>query len=279
MKFIITADIHFGSRNDQGFSMQTKYTEQAPELVHALGQAAVEQGAEFIIHAGDMITYGTAEEIKTAAQCCTTLPVPFYTVLGNHDCIREDFEQLWLEHGAAFFPEGTLETTLIRGGLRFDLLTNYWGENSPLYVQDAGFFTRLEQPQFDRLRAGDQTIPRIIVFHSQIRPAYPRQTGKTANIHEPSNGFEDVGDAIIREFQPLLIAGGHNHLNVLEKLDPAYAITASSLSEAPFEYKLLEYKNGKLSMQTCSLADRISFPFTYDPERKFVQGDACDRTF
>ncbi len=127
MKFIITADIHFGSRNDQGFSMQTKYTEQAPELVHALGQAAVEQGAEFIIHAGDMITYGTAEEIKTAAQCCTTLPVPFYTVLGNHDCIREDFEQLWLEHGAAFFPERTLETTLIRGGLRFDLLTNYWG--------------------------------------------------------------------------------------------------------------------------------------------------------
>lgn len=46
MKFIITADIHFGSRNDQGFSMQTKYTEQAPELVHALGQAAVEQGGQ-----------------------------------------------------------------------------------------------------------------------------------------------------------------------------------------------------------------------------------------
>ena len=279
MKFIIVADIHFGSLNKQGFSMQTKYTEQAPEILRALGEAAVEQGAEFIIHAGDMVTYGTAEEISTAAACCGSLPVPFYTVLGNHDCILENFEELWLTHGAGFFPEGTLGTTFICGGLRFDLLTNRWGENSPLYEQDKGFFTRLEQPEFERLRAGDQTLPRVIVFHSQIRPAYPRQTGKAGDIHAPSNGFEHVGDEIIREFHPLLIAGGHNHINVLEKLDSTYAMTVSSLSEAPFEYKLLEYTDGKLSMQTCSLGDRVPFPFEYDPEKKFVQGDPCDRTF
>ena len=31
MKFIIVADIHFDNPNDQGFSMQEKYTEQAGE--------------------------------------------------------------------------------------------------------------------------------------------------------------------------------------------------------------------------------------------------------
>ena len=279
MRFIITADIHFGLPNDQGFSMQMKYTEQAPELLTALGKAALDHEAEFIIHAGDLITDGTAEEIRTAAGCCLTLPVPFYTVLGNHDCIPPDFQEFWLEHGAGFFPDGTLETTFIHGGLRFDLLTNFWGRTSSAWIPAEGFNTRLEAPQFERLRAGRQDLPRVIVFHSQIRPAYPRQTGKPDNIHLPSNGFDKVGDEIIREFHPLLIAGGHNHLNVLEKIGPTYAVTASSLTEAPFEYKLLEFKDGKLSMRTCSLRDYVPFPFEYDPERKFVQGEECDRSF
>ncbi len=279
MRFIIIADIHFGLPNDQGFSMQMKYTEQAPELLTALGKAALDHEAEFIIHAGDLITVGTAEEVHTAADCCLSLPVPFYTVLGNHDCIPLDFQEFWLKHGAGFFPEGTLETTFIRGGLRFDLLTNFWGKTSPAWIPAEGFNTRLEAPQFERLRAGRQDLPRVIVFHSQIRPAYPRQTGKPTNIHLATNGFDKVGDEIIREFHPLLIAGGHNHLNILEKIGPTYAVTVSSLTEAPFEYKLVEFKDGKLSMRTCSLRDYVPFPFEYDPERKFVQGEECDRSF
>lgn len=279
MKFIIVADIHFGSPNNSGFSMQNKYTEQAPEILRALSRAAVEQGAEFIIHAGDMITEGTADEIRRAAALCGSLDVPFYHVLGNHDCIPEDFEALWLKLGACFFPEGTLETTLIRDGLRIDLLNNRWGGDSGRYTVGGPFCSRLEQKQFDRLRAGDQTLPRVIVFHSQIRPAYPRQTGLAGNIHAPTDGFDEVGTRIIAEFRPLLIAGGHNHLNVLEKIGPTYAMTVSSLTEAPFEYKLLEFKDGHLSMRTCSLRDRVPFPFRYDPARKFVQGEECDRAF
>ena len=279
MKFIIVADIHFGNPNDIGFSMQCKYTEQAPEILRALSRAAVEQGAEFIIHAGDMVTGGTEEEIRRAADCCRTLDVPFYHVLGNHDCVADDFENLWLKHGASFFPEGTLETTFVRGGLRFDLLTNSWGKDSPRYTIGGSFFTRLEQKQFDRLRAGDQTLPRIIVCHSQIRPAYPRQTGQAQNIHEPTNGFDEVGTRLIDEFRPLLIIGGHNHLNILEKIGPTWAATASSLTEAPFEYKLLEFSGGRLTMRTCSLGDRVPFPFRYDPARKFVQGEERDRSF
>lgn len=279
MRFIIIADIHFGSPNDQGFFMQRKYTEKAGEILNALGQAAQDQKAEFIIHAGDLTFFGTAKEIREAAECCRSLPLPFYTVLGNHDCISEDFEELWLDHGAGLFPEKTLETTFIRGGLRFDLLTNSWGKDSPHYKTDERAFTRLESRQFERLRSGDQNIPRIVVFHSQIRPAYPRQTGQPENIHSPANGFEKTGDRIIREFHPLLIAGGHNHLNVLEKIDSTYAVTVSSLTEAPFEYKLLDYEDGRLSMKTCSLGDRVNFPFTCDPDRKFVQGEECDRAF
>ena len=279
MKFIIVADIHFDNPNDQGFSMQEKHTEQAGEILDALGRAAAAEHAEFIIHAGDMINFGTGEEIRRAAERCCALPVPFYTVLGNHDCLAADFAELWLANGAGLFPEGTLETTFVRGGLRFDLLTNSWGREAPFWVPEDGFFTRLEPPQFARLRSGPQDLPRIVVFHSQIRPAYPRQTGKVSDIHAPTNGFEKTGDRIIREFHPLLIAGGHNHLNILEKIDTTYAVTASSLTEAPFEYKLLEFADGRLSMRTCSLGDDVPFPFRWDPARKFVQGEACDRAF
>lgn len=279
MKFIFISDIHFSFPNDKGFHTQTKYTEQSHIIVNALGKAALDQQAEFIINAGDLINEGTVPEIREAVECCTALPVPFYTLLGNHDCMREDFEELWLEHGKKFFPEGTLERTFVRGGLRFDLLTNAWGSTSPVFSFADGWKTRLEEKQFARLRAGDQSLPRIIVFHAAIRGAYPRQTGLEKNIHDPLNGFDETGDRIIEEFHPLLIAGGHNHLNLLEKIKDTYAMTVSALCEAPFEYKLLEYSNGKLSMQTCSLTSYLPFRFEYDETKKYVQGDECDRSF
>ena len=56
-------------------------------------------------------------------------------------------------------------------------------------------------------------------------------------------------------------------------------LTVSSLTEAPFEYKLFDFSGSHLSMRTCSLGDRVPFPFRYDPERNFVQGEECDRSF
>ena len=279
MKFIIVADTHFGYPDDCGFSMQTKYTAEAPEIFQALGEEAVAQNAEFIIHAGDLITDGTEEEIKRAVKHCHALPVPFYTVLGNHDTQPANFKELWLKYGGPIFPQGTLETTLVQGGLRIDLLNNAWGRASASWNQADETFTRLEPESFRRLRDGDQFLPRVIVIHSQIRPAYPRQTGEADIIHPPCNGFDAVGDAIIREFHPLLIAGGHNHINILEKLEDTYAVTVSSITEAPFEYKLVEFKDNRLTMQTCSLAPRIPFPFTCNPNAAFVQGFPQDRQF
>ncbi|MBE6389784.1 MAG: hypothetical protein E7043_06385 [Lentisphaerae bacterium] len=279
MKFIFATDIHFFYPNDRGFHPQNKYTEQADIIVEALGIAALEQQAEFIIHAGDLINDGTAPEIISAAAECRKLPIPFYTVLGNHDCMAENFEELWLTHGGELFPEGSLETTFISGNLRFDLLNNSWGRTSPAWSADDGFFTCLAEKQLVRLRSGEQNLPRIIVFHSQICPVYPRQTGWHEEIHRPANDFMVTGSRLIEEFHPLLIAGGHNHINTLEKTDDTRIITASALCEAPFEYKLFEYADGKLSMQTCSLAKYLPFDFEYDETRKFVQGEECDRTF
>ena len=279
MRFIIVADIHFGSANDSGFSMESKYTEQAPEILKVLGEAAVAHGAEFIIHAGDMITEGTEQEIRLAAECCRALPVPFYNILGNHDCRAENFAELWLKNAGFMFPEGGLDTTFTRGGLRFDLLSIGWGRDSSQWIPANGFITHLLPEHFSRLRAGEQDIPRIIVCHSQIRPAYPRQTGLPNNIHVPTNGFDKIGDAIVSEFHPLLICGGHNHLNVLERLGSTYAATVSSLTEAPFEYKLLDFKDNCLSMKTCPLGGRVTFAYDYDPLRKFAQGNPCDREF
>jgi len=279
MRFFIVADIHIGDGNNVGFSMQKKYTEQAPEIMQALNEAAREAEADFIISAGDMITSGSKEDMRAAAALCGMLSVPMYHVLGNHDCLEPDFERLWLKNAPNLFPEGKLETTFVREGLRFDLLTNHWGKDTPCYMPNAGFFTRLEANQFERLRTGDQTLPRVMVFHSQIRPAYPAQTGLNENIHEPCNGFDEVGTALIKEFHPLMIVGGHNHLNVLEKIGPTYALTASALCEAPFEYKVVDWNGCTLSMRTDSLADKVRFPFEYDSAQRYVQGRREDREF
>jgi hypothetical protein len=74
-----------------------------------------------------------------------------------------------------------------------------------------------------------------------------------------------------------LVLGAHNHMNMVLTRDGCHYITTAALSETPFEFKVIEVTDQKLSMQTITLNSSVSFRGDYDFEATYVQGRACDR--
>lgn len=280
MKFIFITDTHLGGKNLSGFQMQPRYTEHNAELLTALDKVVRREAAELVIHGGDMTDDGTPEQIHEAAFLYRKhLSAPVVLALGNHDCRPKECAKVWLEYGAGFFPAGTCDTTIICDGLRIDVLSLHWGKEEQTWTQEDGQFIHLAPEQWERLRNGDQTLPRIIVMHAQIRPGVPEKTGLDHPVLVPENNFAATGDALIAEFHPLMILSGHNHLNLRDDINGTFAVSASSLAETPFECKLVEYRNGKLSMETLSLADELDFKGEYWEHQRFVQGLPEERCF
>ena len=75
------------------------------------------------------------------------------------------------------------------------------------------------------------------------------------------------------------VLGAHNHLNMCVEQDSVDYVTASSLVEAPFEFKLFELTPTEMTMSTISLADSLDVDVKYDSDKAFVQGRPVDREF
>jgi len=75
------------------------------------------------------------------------------------------------------------------------------------------------------------------------------------------------------------VLGAHSHVNMSVETDGVQYVTASSLVESPFEFKLFEVGEGGLAMTTVSLFGRMGFDAVYDFDRTFVQGRERDRAF
>lgn len=279
MKFIHLSDSHFGSKNLTGYQQQPRYPEYAEQLLAALGETAEKEQADFILHSGDLTDNGTAEEISTyTALIKKYLPMPFYIGLGNHDIMQEDCDELWLKYGAELFPQHTLDSTFFSEGVRFDVISLYWGKDRRFWDLPKGQKTHLAPEQLERLRSGKNDCPRIFVLHSHLRPCMPSRSGLEAPLHIPENDFAAKGDDLIKEFHPSLILSGHSHMHLLDHLDGTAAVGTSSFSETPFECKIFEYSNGILSMKTVSLLDKTDFEANYFQDKKFVNGSDFERT-
>lgn len=280
MKFIFLTDTHIGGKNLTGFQMQPRYPERLAELLTALDKLVRKEGVELVIHGGDMTDDGTPEQIRDAVRLFRKhLSAPVILALGNHDSCQKDCANIWLENGPGFFPGGSCDTTIVCDGVRLDILGLHWGREEQSWTLSEGQHIHITPEQWERLRGGEQNLPRIIAMHAQIRGAMPEKTGMETPLLVPENNFAETGDALIAEFHPALIISGHNHLNLLDEINGTAAVSASSFVEAPFECKLIEFSNGKLSMRTVSLADELDFKGEYWEDRRFVQAAEKERSF
>ena len=91
--------------------------------------------------------------------------------------------------------------------------------------------------------------------------------------------FAAVGDALVKKFSPVLILSGHSHINLQDRLEDTAAVVVSSFSETPFDCKIVEIIDEKITMKTVSLVDTVDFKAEIDKENLFVMRDASVRSF
>ena len=279
MKLIFISDTHFGGKDLSGFQMQPRYVEHGREIFAAIDRLVRQENADMVISGGDLTDNGSAEEISMVVKLAKEyLSFPLSLALGNHDCMQDECEKVWLENAPEFFPDGKVDTTIIRDGVRIDILSLLWGRERTWRHED-GQLIRLSEEQYEFLRSGEQKLPRILVMHCQLAPARPEQTGLEEDLMEPENNFTAAGKALINEFHPKLVLSGHIHINLLDHIDGTFAAAVSSTAETPFDCKVVEITEEKVTMRTVPLAPELGFEPEYWEERKYVQGDKNIREF
>jgi DNA repair exonuclease SbcCD nuclease subunit len=281
VKFIYIADTHFGGKNTKGFFKQTRYLDKSKELLLCLKNYISEIGGiDFIIHGGDIIDECSAENIQKSIELMDLLECKIYLALGNHDLTVRNSAELWKENAVDFFAgsdNDPFNFVLNHNGVAFDIRALSWG-SVPMWWQ-------IDEEQCPYWTSGvdgellNDSKVKILVTHSPVFGLPVEQTGFDKEIHPPQGDFLGKVLSEVETYGYNIVLGAHNHMNMRVNKDGVEYVTASSFTEAPFEFKLFEIDDNKITMQTLSLADRVSFKYDYDSEASYVQGEEKYRSF
>ena len=279
-KFILISDTHLGA-NPMFYQQQKGYPEHLDLIVKALKEFITEQGdIDFVLHAGDMIDFTSDQNIDKASRVFD-FSIPLYLCLGNHDLTTPDSREKWLNLAPQFFLSGNSDFTIIRDDCAVHIAPNQWCE-TPYFWDDSQepFFLNEQKKSLKTQFLNTSGRHNIFVTHCPVYGLPKEQTGKDVEIHAPAQKFTQECLTILKNCGDLkCVISGHTHLNMRREKNSIHYVTASSLSEVPFEFKCFEIDHDKLTMQTYSLENYIDMKFEYNPDRAFVQGRRLDRTF
>jgi 3',5'-cyclic AMP phosphodiesterase CpdA len=291
-RFLMITDSHLGA-DPMGFYQQTPYPERFDAIIDALrGWMDLTGGADFVLHAGDLIDFTTPELIDHAAESLGRLGVPVHLALGNHDLTTLDALEMWMSRAPHLLGgEGSGGNFVVRSGdvSVYVLVTqwcetpNYWEEELDPHLTDAQWDWLGSQVGSDSGRCP------IIMTHSQVLPVGTDQSGLGYPLHDSTEGYKASFDAFCAKCPRIQsILGGHSHLNSHIPRGNVHYIGGSSLVETPFEFKCFEFDENEpgparaLRMTTESLLDLapdMLTPADYDATRPYVQGRPQDRGF
>ena len=277
-KFIYLTDTHYGG-SPVLFHEQPSYPQRLPQLLALLdGRIRQDPDIQLVIHGGDMVNQCTPDALQGLEQVFR-LSVPLYLCLGNHDLTHPAALSRWMHGAPHFFPTGSPVFSLPLGDAFLHILPNQWCE-TPYYwesVQDAHFLPN-SLAAVEALIRQHPSAAHLLITHSNVLGIQPEQSGMDQAYNAPRESFtREVFDLLKRHPQLRHVISGHTHANTHVIRGGAHYITASSLVETPFEYKLMDVQDGRITMTTESLAGEVNFQADYDSERNFIQGRAADR--
>ncbi len=282
-RFVYLTDTHLGAQHGRGYVQQPRYADRLPELLALLDAWICRQddpGIAFVLHGGDMVD-AISEDAVQMARKVFALSVPVYLSLGNHDLTDPRAAEMWLQGAPEFFPSGGLSYSLEGAEWMLHVLPTQWCDRAYYWdaEQQAHFLPNHVADLVGRLVQRPEIL-HLICTHGEVAAVPAMQIGRSVPYHPPLASYAASVLDLVQQFPQLRgVLAGHNHINTHTILAEAHAITASAFTETPFEFKVFEISEGKLSMETVSLMSRVSFRADYDWDKTFVQGRFCDRSF
>lgn len=279
-RFIYITDTHYGA-SDSGYQQQKRYNEKLHEIVQLLEKWIQEDNnIDFILHGGDMVDSATEENIKGASRLFD-LSVPVYLSLGNHDLTHKGALDIWLKEAPQFFIDNSPNFSIRAENMLLHVIPTQW-EDVPYYwgTYMNPHFMDKQYEKLKHLNTTKKGFTHILCTHCQLAGVPSEQTGYTEEYHPTEEFFyKEVFNIINKNLDIRCVLSGHNHMNTYVEKDDIHFVTASSLVEVPFEFKLIEVTSSELSMSTISLDSKTSFKTIYNYNKTFVQGREKDRNF
>ena len=280
-RFIYVADTHIGGGKD-GYRQQERYPEYLDELFAGLHAWIEEHQVDFLLHGGDITNEGTREQIEAAVSRFSSLGLPFYACLGNHDLFYKDSYRHWLTSGARFLLGDSLNFKLETPDMLFYSFCLHWDSRIPPYYWNIDLAqTPLPDPkamkEFEALlQTADRPV--AVLIHAPLNAIPAHQTGLAEDIHIPHNDLREYFlDKAARYPHFKLVLAAHSHVNTLDTGSGLLTLTSASFTEAPFDFRLVEVDGERISINTISLNDSLGLDVDYDLSKAWVQGMAEER--
>jgi 3',5'-cyclic AMP phosphodiesterase CpdA len=281
-EFVVISDTHAGAMS-MGYYQQPGYPQALAAIMDSLSRwIDNHNGVEFVLHAGDLVDIATPATISLARDLLDRLPVPTYLCLGNHDLTTPAALELWQHHAPGLLGQaGQPDFTIVTEDVAVCVAPTQWCDQPYYWREELDAQLTFDQwRDIDACLAAHRDRPGILVTHSAVWGLPPEQTGLAGDIHGANGDFcREI--AALGERHPNLVAvfGGHTHMNMHRQIDGVHYVTASALTETPFEFKHVRVDREWMNMTTHSLTGALALPAKYDATRTYVQGRGIDRGF
>jgi len=307
-RFVIIADTHFFAPRP---GLQDKLywnrvlQSRSAEIAQALVDTITHLEPDFVIHCGDFTGICDMDNFEFGCRVMDQLACPWYAVLGNHDTwypgVRDAFSaQLDLPPGRCYYARDL-------AGMRFLFLdvahwTSAQGVTLPYLdrdLYDSGQILGMG-PTLPQLEWLDSELsqscdrPAVLVSHAPLgfKEVYPLATlprGRAVQ-KSPTSLVDYMGDMLLRDELRQIIRrhrhvkaalAGHWHINDVTLDDGVVYCQTASLREYPFDLRLAQVFDDRLSVSTVPLRDGSLPGDSYIAEwgNDWVAGLPGDRDF
>ncbi|HAI10685.1 MAG TPA: hypothetical protein DCM28_03215, partial [Phycisphaerales bacterium] len=231
--FCYLTDTHFGYTVNEGYSMQPRHPEPVDKVLAGFREWLSENPVDFVLHGGDLVEHGNAKLIKTFAEKFTSLPIPAYLCLGNHDLDSPESFELWQQHHMGLLPGDNPNFHVECEDVNlYVIAVSYAGAPQPYFWETAHIPVISDQQKQDLEHyLAASTKPVILCTHVQVNAIPSSQTGLCGEVGEPDSKYQRYLIDLARRFPTLhLIMTGHNHVNTLARFGNLITMTTNALT-------------------------------------------------
>ena len=282
-EFLYITDTHIGN-DGSGWGHHPLRPDLIPRLINALEKWIEKHPVNMVLHGGDMIDSGAAEQQMQAKEMWAQLSVPVRLCLGNHDVACEGAYNNWLSNVPELFLEGKADYFVECGKADVYVLACSWlnedGELSQWWnrdVQDRAGILPEQLAWLDGALSNRSDRPAIVALHCPLDPLPTALTGACEPIHVPQRSYvESMLSVINAHGNVKLVLGGHCHATCVTSYDERTHLTTAAFSEPPFQIRRISIDDEVIKVRTFSPVDHRQLEVTFRAERAWSAGRAGD---